>query len=132
MPWLLGHHRYQLHVSEIDLATDAARSFLRLMRANLFLSLVPSASALALGNPTLAARVPETPKQPVSTEYHGVTVEDPYQWLENDEDPEVKTWSGAGNQRTRKYLDSLPDRTVIEKQLTEWDAKTSPRYSSLV
>ena len=132
MPWLLRHHRYQLHVSEIDLATDAARSFLRLMRANLFLSLVASASALALGNPTLAARVPETPKQPVSTEYHGVTVEDPYQWLEDDEDPEVKTWSDAENQRTRKYLDSLPDRTVIEKQLTEWYAKTSPSYSSLV
>ena len=132
MPWLLGHHRYQLHVSEIDLATDAARSFLRLMRANLFLSLVASASALALGNPTLAARVPETPKQPVSTEYHGVTVEDPYQWLENDEDQQVKAWSGAENQRTRKYLDSLPDRAAIEKQLTEWYAKTSPSYSSLV
>src|SRR6266478_696092 len=132
MPWLLRHHRYQLHVSEIDLATDAARSFLRLMRANLFLSLVAAASALALGNPTLAERAPETPKKPVSTEYHGVTVEDPYQWLENDEDPQVKTWSGAENQRTRKYLDRLPDRAAIEKQLTEWYAKTSPSYSSLI
>ncbi len=132
MPWLLRHHRYQLHVSEIDLATDAARPFLRLMRANLFLSSVAAASALALGNPTLAESAPETPKKPVSTEYHGVTVEDPYQWLENDEDPQVKAWSGAENQRTRKYLDGLPDRAAIEKQLTEWYAKTSPSYSSLV
>ena len=132
MPWLLRHHRYQLHVSEIDLATDAARSFLRLMRANLFLSSVAAASALALGDPTLAERAPETPKKPVSTEYHGVMVEDPYQWLENDDDPQVKAWSGAENQRTRKYLDGLPDRAAIEKQLTEWYAKTSPSYSSLV
>ena len=102
------------------------------MRANLFLSLVAAASALALSNPTLAERAPETPKKPVSTEYHGVTVEDPYQWLENDEDPQVKTWSGAENQRTRKYLDSLSDRSAIEKQLTEWYAKTSPSYSSVV
>jgi len=132
MPWLLRHHRYRLHVSEIDLATDAAQSFLRLMRANLFLSLVAAASALALGNPTLAERAPETPKKPVSTEYHGVTVEDPYQWLEEDNNPQVKAWSDAQNQRTRQYLDKLPDRAAIEKQLTDWYAKTSPSYSSLV
>src|SRR6266496_1924440 len=132
MPWLLRHHRYRLHVSEIDLATDAARSFLRLMRANLFLSLVAAASALALGNPTLAERAPETPKKPVSTEYHGVAGEEPYQWLENDEDPQVKAWSYAQNRRTRTYLDKLPDRAAIEKQLTEWYAKTSPSYFSLV
>ncbi len=77
------------------------------MRANLFLSSVAAASALALGNPTWAERAPETPKKSVSTEYHGVTVEDPYQWLENDEDPQVKAWSGAENQRTRKYLDEF-------------------------
>lgn len=132
MPWLLRHHRYQPHASEVDLATDAARSFLRLMSANLFLSSVAAAGALALGNPTLAERAPETPKKPVSTDYHDVTVEDPYQWLENDENPQVKAWSDAQNQRTRQYLDKLLDRAAIEKQLTEWYAKTSPSYFSLV
>jgi prolyl oligopeptidase len=44
----------------------------------------------------------------------------------------VKAWSDAQNQRTRQYLDKLPDRAAIEKQLTEWYAKTSPSYSSLV
>src|SRR6266581_7118246 len=102
------------------------------MRANRLLPLVATASALALGNPILAERTPETPKKPVSTEYHGVTVEDPYQWLEEDNDPQVKTWSDAQNQRTRQYLDRLPDRAAIEKQLTEWYAKTSPSYFSLV
>jgi prolyl oligopeptidase len=129
---LCQHHRDQLHISEIHLATDAARSFLALMRANRLLALVAAASALALGNPTLAERAPETPKKPVSTEYHGVTVEDPYQWLENDENPQVKAWSDAQNQETRQYLDKLPDRAAIEKQLTEWYAKTSPSYFSLI
>jgi prolyl oligopeptidase len=132
MLWLRQHHRYQLHLSEIGLAADAAQPFLRLMRANLLLSLTAAVNALALGNPTLAERAPETPKKPVSTEYHGVTVEDPYQWIENDEDPQVKAWSDAENQRTRKYLDKLPDRAAIERQLTEWYAKTSPSYFSLV
>src|SRR4029077_6226492 len=102
------------------------------MRAILSLSLFAAVGALALSKSTLAERAPETPKKPVSTEYHGVTVEDPYQWLEQDNDPQVKAWSDAQNQRTRQYLDRLPDRAAIEKQLTEWYAKTSPSYSSLV
>ena len=74
----------------------------------------------------------QTSKKPVSNEYQGVKVEDPYQWLENDDDSDVKAWSNAQNRRTREYLDQLPDRASIEKQLTEWYAKTSPSYTSLV
>src|SRR5207249_2347616 len=75
---------------------------------------------------------PQTPKKPVSNEYAGTMVEDPYQWLEKDDDPEVKSWSDAQNQRTRAYIDKLPDRAAIERQLTEWYAKTSPSYFSLI
>jgi prolyl oligopeptidase len=102
------------------------------MRANFFLSLLVTAATLALNNLTLAERTPDTPKKPVATEYYGLTVEDPYQWLENDGDSQVKAWSDAQNQRTREYLDRLPDRAAIEKQLSDWYAKTSPNYFSLV
>jgi len=33
---------------------------------------------------------PNTPKRPVTDQYHGVTVTDEYRWLENWNDPEVK------------------------------------------
>ncbi len=102
------------------------------MRTNRFLFLVCAASALPLINLRAAKPAPATPKKPASDEYHGTTVEDPYQWLEKDDDPEVKAWSAAQNQRTRDYLDKLPDRAAIEKQLADWYAKTSPSYSSLV
>lgn len=102
------------------------------MKTNRFLFVISILSALALLRLFAAEPVPETPKKPVSTKYHGVTVEDPYQWLEKDDEPAVKAWSDAQNQRTRQYLDQLPDRAAIEKQLTEWYAKTSPSYSSLV
>jgi prolyl oligopeptidase len=102
------------------------------MRSNCFLFLVGVVSGLALGNPRSFVPAPETPKKPVSTRYQDVTVEDSYQWLEEDNDPQVKSWSHEQNQRTRQYLDKLPDRAAIEKQLTEWYAKTSPSYSSLV
>jgi prolyl oligopeptidase len=102
------------------------------MRANRFLFLICVATAAALINLPAAEAASETAKKPVSNEYQGTTVEDPYQWLEKDDDPEVKAWSAAQNQQTRDYLDKLPDRAAIEEQLTEWYAKTSPSYSSLV
>jgi prolyl oligopeptidase len=102
------------------------------MKTNRFLFVISATSALALFGLPAAEPVPETPKKPVLTKYQGVTVEDPYQWLEKDDEPDVKAWSDAQNQRTRQYLDQLPDRAAIEKQLTEWYAKTSPNYFSLV
>lgn len=102
------------------------------MRANFLLSLVVTAGVLTLRDGTLAERLPDTPKKPLATEYHDTTVEDPYQWLENDDNSQVKAWSDAQNQRTRRYLDSLPDRAGIENQLKEWYAKTSPSYFSIV
>jgi len=102
------------------------------MKANFFLSLAVTAGALALSDTTWSGSAIDTPKKPVATEYHDVTVKDPYQWLESDDDAEVKAWSDAQNQQTRKYLDSFPDRAAIEKQLQEWYAKTSPSYFSLV
>jgi prolyl oligopeptidase len=102
------------------------------MKANRLLSLACIACTFALTALLGAEPAPETPKRPVSTTYQGVTVEDPYQWLEKDDKPDVKAWSDTQNQRTRQYLDQLSDRAAIEKQLTEWYAKTSPSYSSLV
>ena len=39
---------------------------------------------------------------------------------------------GRAKPADARYLDKLPDRAVVEKTLTEWFAKTSPSYSSLV
>jgi prolyl oligopeptidase len=92
------------------------------------------AALLAASLPTANASEPNgpTPKNPVTDHYQGITVEDPYQWLEKDDDPAVKAWSDKQNDQTRRYLDKLPERASVEKQLTEWYAKISPGYSSLV
>src|SRR6059058_911795 len=132
MRWLLRHRRRWPDLSRIFLQLRRPGLCSSIMRANLFLSLLATAAALTLSNVSLAEHAPDTPKKPVATEYNGLTVEDPYQWLENDDDSQVKALSEAQNQRSRKYLDSLPDRAAIEKQLSEWYAKTSPSYFSLV
>jgi prolyl oligopeptidase len=102
------------------------------MIANRFLFVIGAVVVLTALHLSRAESASETPKKPVSTKYQGLTVEDPYQWLENDDEPDVKAWSDAQNRRTRQYLDQLADRAAIQKQLTEWYAKTSPSYSSLV
>jgi prolyl oligopeptidase len=102
------------------------------MKMKCFLFLIGALFALSCNNSPAAGPEPKTPKKPVTDEYQGVKVEDPYQWLEQDDAAEVKAWSEAQNTRTRAYLDKLPDRATLEKTLTEWFAKTSPSYSSLV
>jgi prolyl oligopeptidase len=73
--------------------------------------------------PTLAAAnslpYPDTPKNAVTETYHGVTVVDPYRWLENDAAPEVRQWTAAQNALTRRYLDAIPQRAAIAKRVAE-------------
>ena len=63
--------------------------------------------------------------------YHQVTVSDPYRWLENTADPKVHEWSTAQDARTRKYLDELPQRAPIFKQLLSQISATSSSYRGL-
>lgn len=81
----------------------------------------------ALALPLLAAcgsgfDYPDTRKEAVSETLHGVVVEDPYRWLEDDHDPEVLEWVDAQNEVTFDHLRSLPDRDALRDRLTElWD-----------
>ena len=74
---------------------------------------------------------PPSGKNPVTDEYHGVKVVDDYRWLEEAGTPAVKAWTEAQNRHTRAYLDALPDRAVIQEQLTAWAKKDTPSYALL-
>ncbi len=53
---------------------------------------------------------------------HGVSVADPYRWLEDDNSAETTAWVAAQNKVTFGYLDKIPARPEIKKRLTElWD-----------
>lgn len=74
---------------------------------------------------------PETPKRSVTDRYHGVKVTEHYRWLENWDDPEVKTWSEAQNRVARAYLDALPWVPHLRRRLEQLEASTSPDYTKL-
>ncbi len=76
-------------------------------------------------------RAPHTAIKTVTDSYQGVSVSDPYRWLEDPADPAVQKWSDAQNQRTREYLDALPSRPAIKDELSKLIFATSPSYYGL-
>jgi prolyl oligopeptidase len=66
----------------------------------------------------MSAGPPDTPKIPVTDEYHGVKVTDDYRWLETWDDPRVRTWSDAQNAHARSVLDALPGRDTVRSEIT--------------
>ena len=73
---------------------------------------------------TPTVEYPETATVEHVDTYHGVEVADPYRWLEDDirESEDVDAWVNAQNEVTFAYLESIPEREIIEKRLTQlWD-----------
>jgi prolyl oligopeptidase len=91
---------------------------------------IPIASlALALTAAVFAGEPPATAEKPVTDTYHGVTVTDPYRWLENWNDPAVKEWSNAQNRYARSVLDALPHVDQIRDRVTAiLSAQTTSYY----
>ncbi|MEJ0024514.1 MAG: prolyl oligopeptidase family serine peptidase [Rhizomicrobium sp.] len=83
---------------------------------------------------TAAATIPAAPPTPAGNTVdvvQGTSVLDPYRWLEDWNDPKVKTWSDAQNARTRAYLDALPYRGAVAARLAKLIKASSPAYYHL-
>jgi prolyl oligopeptidase len=85
------------------------RPALLVVAACVVLTLAPSARA--------ADPAPEAAVRPVTDTYHGISVSDPYRWLEDGTDPAVKAWTAAETARTRAFLDAVPSRPAIRERL---------------
>lgn len=62
---------------------------------------------------------PETKREMVTDDYSGVKVEDNYRWLEENDKPEVQSWTEAQNALTEKTIFGWEQSAKIEKRLTE-------------
>jgi len=62
---------------------------------------------------------PYTPIEAVTEVLHGVSVTDPYRWLEDQESPRTRDWLQAQEQYARSYLDSIPGRDRIRERVRE-------------
>jgi len=75
--------------------------------------------------------LPVTPRHPVTDEHWGVQVTDDYRWLENGSDPAVRAWSDSETAVARAFLDSLPARPAILRQVEALTERASRSWFGL-
>jgi prolyl oligopeptidase len=92
--------------------TSAGSRAHRAVVAAAFLLAIPSVRAAA-------PRPPDTRMAPVVETLHGVTITDPYRWLEDQAAPETRAWIDAQNAYTEAVIGALPGRDRIERRLGE-------------
>jgi len=72
---------------------------------------------------------PPTRREAVTDHLHGVEIEDPYRWLEDQKSPETRAWIENQNRYTRSLLDAVPGREQLARrfeQLLRLDTVTLP------
>ena len=66
------------------------------------------------------AQPPKTKVVPVTETIHGVSITDPYRWLEDQDSPQTRAWIDAEMKYTQSTLAALPQRERIRKRLAEF------------
>lgn len=79
--------------------------------------------------PDLAWAPPFTPVEPVTDVLQGVSVTDPYRWLEDQGSPRTRQWIEEQTRYARSYLDHSPGRERIRERIREFLAVET--YDSL-
>jgi prolyl oligopeptidase len=73
---------------------------------------------------------PPSKREATAETLHGVTVADPYRWLEEGDSAAVREWTDKQNAFARSFLDNLPGRDAIRgrlDQLTQIGQLSVPR-----
>jgi prolyl oligopeptidase len=69
--------------------------------------------------PKLMTAPPYSPVEAVTEILHGVSVTDPYRWLEDQQSPQTREWLDAQHEYSRSYLDAIPGRNRIRDRIRE-------------
>jgi prolyl oligopeptidase len=77
---------------------------------------------------TVCSLPAQTPKKPVTDTYDKIKVTDDYRWLEDFDDSAVKQWADAQNTTARTFLDALPDRDALSRELRQIFQPAKARY----
>jgi prolyl oligopeptidase len=78
-----------------------------------------------------AQNAPVATVKDVTNTYFGVSVNDPYRYMENLSDPEVAAWMKAQNDYTHSLLDCIPGRQQLLARIQELDDAVAARVESV-
>jgi prolyl oligopeptidase len=73
---------------------------------------------------------PPAPVHAVTATYQGISVSDPYRYMENATDPDLLQWLPAQGDYTRKQLDRIPALAPLRARVEALDATLKVRISS--
>jgi len=99
-------------------------NYLMTAKDNLVRGLIGIALPFLLLIPAMASaqtELPKTPVRPITDDYFGTKVVDPYRWLENTSDPEAIAWMKAQNDYTRAVLARIPGRDELLARIKSLD-----------
>ena len=83
----------------------------------------------SLNPQTCSERPPATRRDDIVDDLHGARVADPYRWLEDVADPDVRGWMRAQDQYAREQLAALPGQDALRRRFAELlyvDAVSAP------
>jgi prolyl oligopeptidase len=103
------------------------RSFTLLFFAVLVLALLPSSAQMSAA----ADKPPVAAIRPVTDDYFGIKVTDPYRYFEKSDDPEYMAWLKWQDAYTRAQLARLPARDAYLKRVIELDNAAPATVSSV-
>ena len=93
----------------------------RSREAALFLALGLAGCAVTspqTGRSVPRSAYPTTARTNVVETLHGVPIQDPYRWLEDDNAPATQAWVQSQNAVTFAYLEEIPERGPLRERLT--------------
>src|ERR1700733_14833585 len=67
--------------------------------------------------PVLAVNYPPAKRGDHIDQYHGVSVPDPYRWMEDSDSPQTRAWVQAQGKISADYLAALPHRDEMARRL---------------
>jgi prolyl oligopeptidase len=115
----------------IPLVVFASVAILFVARTAVLRSQSGGPSSQPVSPPGAPSSPPAAPVRPVTDDYYGTKVADPYRYMENLKNPEVQGWLKAQNDYTRAVLASLPGRAQLLARISELD-QSVPRVRGVL
>ncbi len=97
--------------------TEPNISFRSVFKPGLYI--IIAMMTLSANTQAQSLKYPETRRDSTIEDYFGTKVPAPYQWMEQQNSPEVESWVEAENKVTFGYLDKIPVRGWINRRITK-------------
>lgn len=83
------------------------------------ISLITAVFLIVSCQKSIKMQYPQAKQVDSTSEYFGTIVKDPFRWMENPSDPDLKKWIEEQNNLTFSYLNKIPYRNAILERLKE-------------